>query len=298
MTFDRIYKILSADAIWQNDPDLPDYNPQPPQSVQIAVSGLEEAYLVGEGGFTDWGALTSTLVGSWDDVTGLQEGQTYTDGAPPVIGTPTFPVTADYATWIRPLGNEAGRATGQLDSTRWQGHPEQKFLDNDNRYPSTNTPFSLEIYRENFGADAPAWDIATNYVTEDYATNGGSTWQASQDSLGQTPYGGSPYWEFVNTPGWGWSVEMLSADPLRDITARAISVYSDPECTLFLYTTGAFVQDGSHGNNFYTQCPVGQRTPTAAQVNFALLLGAAQEGFMNIPEGTEALESLFWAADQ
>ena len=290
---DRIYKIATVDAQWD------DLNPQPPQSVQIAVSGLEEAYLVGELGFTDWDALTSTLVGSWDTVTGLQEGQTYTAGLPPVIGKPTFPVTADYATWIRPLGNDSGRATGQLDSTRWQGHPEQKFLDNDNRYPSTNTPFTLEIVRENIGADAPVWDSVTQYFTGDYVQSPlGTTWKALQDSLNETPFGGSLFWEFVNTPGWGWSVVMLSADPLRDITARAIGIYSDPECTLFLYTTGAFVQDGSHGNNFYTECPAGQRTATPEQVNFALLLGSAQEGWFNLAEGGDETESLFWSADQ
>jgi len=294
MSIDRIYGIPTASAQWD------ELNPQPNQTVLIATNATESAFLVGSGGFAEWDALgTAYLIGSWDSETGLQEGQSWDDSEPPVVvGTPTHPATADYLEWIRPLGNEEGRATGLLDSMRWAGHAEPKFLQDDNRYPSTNTPFSLEIYRENIGVGASAWDSVTQFFTGDYATNGGSTWRALQDSLNQTPFGGSTFWEFVNTPGWGWSVEMLSADPLRDITARAISVYSDPECTLFLYTTGAFVQDGSHGNNFYTQCPVGQRTPTAAQVNFALLLGAAQEGFMNIPEGTEALESLFWAADQ
>lgn len=91
---------------------------------------------------------------------------------------------------------------------------------------------------------------------------------------------------------------MLSADPLRDITARGIGVYSDPECTAFLYTTGSFVQDGSHNNNFYTECPAGQRTPAPAQVNFALLLGSAQEGYFNLPEGGDDVEALFWSSDQ
>ena len=36
----------------------------PPQSVQIAVNAPDEAYLVGEAGFTEWDALPSTLVGS------------------------------------------------------------------------------------------------------------------------------------------------------------------------------------------------------------------------------------------
>lgn len=294
MSFDRIYKILTADPQWD------ELNPQPPQSVQIASNATESAYLVGSGGFADWDALTSTLVGSWDSTTGLQEGESYDESEPPVVvGTPTYPVTADYADWIRPLGNDAGRATGILDSTRWQGHVEQKFLFEDNRYPPTDYPFTLEIYRENIGVDAPVWDNATQYFTGDYVQSPlGTTWRAIQDNFNQTPFGGSPFWEFINTPGWGWSVVMLSADPERDITARGIGVYSDPECTAFLYTTGAFVQDGSHGNNYYTECPVGQRTPTPNQVNFALLLGAAQEGYFNLPEGGENVMALFWKSDQ
>ena len=89
---------------------------------------------------------------------------------------------------------------------------------------------------------------------------------------------------------------MISNDPGRDITARAIGVYSDPECTAYLYTTGAFVDDGS--GNYYTECPVGQRQPTDAQVNFALLLGAAQEGFFNLPEGGGDADAQFWQSDQ
>ena len=289
MSNDRIYSILTADL----PVDLPS------QSVQIAVDGLNEAYLVGEAGFADWDALTSTLVGSWDTATGLQEGQSYDIDGTTVIGTPTFPVTADYATWIRPLGNEAGRATGLLDSTRWQGHPEQKFLQDDHRYPDTDSPFTLQISRVNNGADAPEWDALTQYFTGDYVQSPlGTTWQASQDNLGESPFGGSPFWDLIASPGWGWDVVMLSDDPARDITARAIGVYSDPECTLFLYTTGAFVQDGSHGNNYYTICPAGQYTATPEQVNFALLLGSAQEGWFNLPEGGDETQALFWSSDQ
>jgi len=291
MSIDRIYGITTSAV----PVDLP------PQTVQIAANLTETAYLVGDGGFADWSDLVTNdgayIVGSWDSDTGLQEGESY-DEFGMVIGTPTHPVTADYATWIRPLGNDAGRATGILDATRWQGHVEQKFLETDNRYPATNRPFTLEIYRENIGADAQPWSAVTQYFTGDYVTSGGSTWKALQDNLNQTPFGGSPFWEFINTPGWGWSVVMLSADPLRDITARGIGVYSDPECTAFLYTTGSFVQDGSHNNNFYTECPAGQRTPAPAQVNFALLLGSAQEGYFNLPEGGDDVEALFWSSDQ
>ena len=138
---------------------------------------------------------------------------------------------------------------------RWAGHPEQKFLQDDNRYPTTDSPFQLRIIREEFVAPDPF-------------------------------------------PGFGWSVEMISADPLRDITARGIGVYSDPECTAFLYTTGSFVQDGSHDNRYYTTCPAGQRTVTPDQVNFALLLGSLQEGFFNLPEGSSTSDALFWSHNQ
>ena len=250
---DRIYKITAP--AWQNDPDLPDYFPFPPQTALIAVNGTDEAYLVGEGGIADWDALTAVIVGSWDSVTGLQEGQSFDVDGTTVIGTPTFPVTADYADWIRPLGNDDGRATGLLDSTRWAGHSEPKYLQDANRYPDTNAPFQLKIYREEIVAPDPF-------------------------------------------PGWGWSVEMISADPERDITARAVGVYSDPECTAFLYTTGAFIQDGTHDNNFYTECPAGERKPAPEQINFALLQGSLQEGFFNLPVGTDLTDALFWEKNQ
>jgi hypothetical protein len=94
---------------------------------------------------------------------------------------------------------------------------------------------------------------------------------------------------------WGWRVDMVSEDPSRDITARAVGIYSDPECTAYLYTTGAFVDDGS--GNYYTECPVGQRKASPEPVYFALLLGAGQEGYFNLIDEAEGAEvtKLFWA---
>jgi hypothetical protein len=93
---------------------------------------------------------------------------------------------------------------------------------------------------------------------------------------------------------------MISADPQRDITARAIGQYSDPEATSFLFTTGAFINDGKYGDVFYTECPPGNRAATADPVYFALLLGAAQEGIFQLdsPDDGSHAEALFWAADQ
>ena len=283
--------------------DLPLPEDMPGQSVLMAewTDGVDkQAYLYTAADITAW-PVAAEVTGAWED-NGLQNGETYDIGGN-VIGTPNFPVTADYSTFVRPLGNDNGRATGILDSLKWQGHQESsgggKFLETDNRYTSADSPFTLEIIRENIGVDAPVWDAVTQYFTGDYVQSPlGTTWQASQDSLNESPFGGSAFWDFVNSPGWGWSVVMLSADPLRDITARAVGIYTDPECTIFEYTTGSFVQDGSHGNNYYTVCPPGNRLPAPDQVNFALLLGAAQEGFFNLPENSGTTEALFWASDQ
>jgi len=289
MSLDRYYKIPTADIA-----GIPD------QSVLVATNATDSAFLVGQLDFPIWDAFpTASIVGSWDSVTSLQEGQSY-DPFPTVIGTPTHPITADYATWIRPLGNDNGEATGILDSTRWAGHAEAKFLQNDRRYTDSNAPFTLEIIRQDYGSTALPWDVGTTYNTGDFATSGGM-WQSLQDgNVGNTPFGGSPFWEFINQSGpWGWVVQMLSDDPGRDITARGIGVYSDPEATAFLYTTGSFINDGKYGDVFYTEAPAGNRTANPDPVYFALLLGASQEGIfqLNAPEDGAEAEALFWAAD-
>ena len=85
-----------------------------------------------------------------------------------------------------------------------------------------------------------------------------------------------------------------TSDPARDITARGIGIYSDPDWTSYLYTTGSFVDDGS--GNYYTECPVGQRTAAPDPVYFALHLGAAQEGTWQLIGDVE--ERQFWGGNQ
>lgn len=249
---DFIVKIPSS-----TDDLFDDENPRPSPSVLVNEYDDEgtptRAYLYSGDDPASWGG-DAGLVGAWDASTGLQAGQSYDENGD-IVGTPTYVVDADYWEKIRPLGNNEGRATGHLDSLRWAGHSEAKFLQNDSRYKDDEAPFALKISRVEITAPDPF-------------------------------------------PGWGWVVEMLSDDPMRDITARAVGIYSDPECTAYLYTTGAFVQDGSHDNNFYTECPAGQRTVNPEQVNFALLLGSVQEGFFNLPEGGGDTEALFWSKDQ
>jgi len=295
MSVDTIIALNASEAIWD------DLNPQPAQSVKMAAynDGVDkEAYLAANSDIADWPA-SAYIVGAWDDATGLQAGETYDPNTGDVIGSPLFPVQSDYADYIRPLGNQAGRATGLLDSLRWAGHPEQKFLFEDYRYTPINSPFTLEIIRQDYGSDALPWDNGTTYQTGDFATSGGM-WVSLQDgNIGNTPFGGSPFWEFINQSGpWGWVVKMLSDDPSRDITSRAIGVYSDPECTIFQYTTGTYINDGKYGDVYYTECPSGNRLTNLEQVNFALLLGSAQEGFMNLPIESDVNTSLYWSSDQ
>ena len=274
-------------------------NPRPGQSVLVLEYDDKRCYLYSADDVSAWPPVV--ILAAWEQ-SGLQTGQTYDNSEPPeVIGSPTHPIHADYWNFVRPLGNGVeGRATGPLRTKRWQGHPEARYAIEDvSEYPAVDAPFQLKITRDDYGSEALPWDNGTTYALGDFATSGGM-WQSLQDNnTGNTPFGGSPFWEFINQPGvWGWTVEMISNDPLRDITARAIGVYSDPECTSYLYTTGAFIQDGSHDNNFYTECPIGQRQATDAQVNFALLLGSAQEGWFNLPEGGGDAEALFWNSGQ
>lgn len=107
---------------------------------------------------------------------------------------------------------------------------------------------------------------------------------------------------------WGWTVEMLSNDPNRDITARAIGVYENNGN--YLYTTGAFVlmdfdDIDIHGNPVVVQryasvCPVGQRKANPETVYFKLLLGSAPEGSWNFNDLNEGAvqTKLFWEFDK
>ena len=165
---------------------------------------------------------------------------------------------SDYQLY-RPLGNEAGVATGDLTAQGRQGWTVryQEWDDTDPEdikaviYPVTNMPFQLQIERQ--------------YIDD--------------DGFPQIPH--------------GWKVTMISEDPARDITARGIGIY-DANWN-YLYTTGAFVPDG---DTYSTVCPVGQRTADEVDVYFKLLLGSAPEGEWVLPIGTAGDIRQFWENDQ
>jgi hypothetical protein len=294
MSLDRIYKILTADAQWD------DLNPEPPQSVEIATEALDSAYLVGSGGFTPWSVLTATIVGSWDSVTGLQEGQSWDNGN--VIGTPTHPVTADYTAWIRPLGNDDRHATGDLDSTRWAGHDELKALLDADRYPAADNPFTLTLVRDDH--TYPAWDSVTTYDTGEQVMHAGTGW-TSQQTLNTNHEPGQPGsgpWWLAAEFGWGWTATMIEPSTSQDpITAYNVRGYPTPECVPGdqIYTSGYFTDIG--GGTFQTSIPSGNWTPTEEQVNIALIFaggGNAQTGILTLEVGQDEATAEFWSHDQ
>jgi hypothetical protein len=176
-------------------------------------------------------------------------------------GEPMSVITSDYADWIRPLGNDDGVATGFLDSMRWQGHSEPKWFQYDDTDPGDVQAERYPAYQRPF-----TLQIERTFIND--------------DGFPQIPH--------------GWKVTMLSADPLRDITARAIGIYNDAGD--YLYTTGAFIDDGT--GTYFTECPVGQRTADEVQINFKLLLGSAPEGAWTLPVGQGSDAREFWSSDQ
>ena len=169
-----------------------------------------------------------------------------------------------------PVGNDAGISTGDISYHGYQGHNIRHRQESVGQFE--------------YPADNQAFKLR---ITRTLTTD---------DSWPHIP--------------WGWLVEMLSEDPERDITARAIGVYD--EAGAYLYTTGAFVlmdfEDGGfdeEGNPIITQryatvCPVGQRTAEAEPVHFKLLLGSAPEGawvLKDLNEGATQTRN-FWQGDK
>jgi hypothetical protein len=107
--------------------------------------------------------------------------------------------------------------------------------------------------------------------------------------------------------GWGWRAEMRGSVGTRNPGVRAIGIYSDKECTMYLYTTGAFVQGqsawqfdaaGEPLTVWYTECPLGQLKPTKGDWYFAVLYASIQEGKHTLSQNRTAVRALFWETTQ
>lgn len=128
-------------------------------------------------------------------------------------------------------------------------------------------------------------------------------------------FGGNdnPAWD-----SWGWRAEMLGVSSSRDPTSYAIGIYSDPDCTAYLYTTGAFSEQPSEWQvgeqedeqglpipiqvwaTEYNPGLLGQPSETPQDIHHAVLFGSAQEGRATLPGGPEpgAVGHLYWKASQ
>ena len=112
----------------------------------------------------------------------------------------------------------------------------------------------------------------------------------------------NPEWD-----GWGYRAEIVGSAASRDPSARAIGIYSDPECTQYLYTTGAFVQmesdwqvdeAGTPITVWATQTPEGWAETEKQDWHIACLLGSAQEGHNTLRADVDGVTYLFWEHDQ
>ncbi len=164
-----------------------------------------------------------------------------------------------FFTVMRPLGNEDGVATDSLDYHHWMGHKQRH-----------QQPVPLpEIL--------PQYPVGTQPII--------LTMERYWDT--------TPGWE-----GWGWKATIEFSDPDRAPDARAVGIY-DADWN-YLYTTGAFVWTDVGGGIFkwQTHNPAGRAAPEKEPLYYALLLGSAQEGRMELLAGADSRVNFFWDEDQ
>jgi len=86
------------------------------------------------------------------------------------------------------------------------------------------------------------------------------------------------------SPGqWGWRAEMSVQSQSFEPGVRAIGVYADAACTQYLYTTAAFVLDGT---KWATEWNEGK--PAAADVHWAILWASIKEQQGTLPADADA----------
>jgi hypothetical protein len=304
MSTDFILEVLVAETNWQNNRKLPNYYPQPRQSVELPWNGdpLLTAYQYTSDDadpLPAWPVGTS-VVGAWDGETSLQFGETYDNGN--VIGTPNFPISADWWDFINLLGNDNRSATGPLRSLHWQGHSPIRYAITDtSEYPLTDDPFTLTITRTD--NTYPDWDAGTTYDTGEKVMHDGQGW-ASQQTLNtnhEPGQAGSGPWWAVTASGYGWIATMIEPSVSQDpITGYNIRVYPTADCTpgTQIYTSGNF-SNGS--GSFTTESTSNQWTPTADAVNIALIFvggGNSQNGIIIMDVGVDEVTGQFWSHDQ
>jgi hypothetical protein len=90
-------------------------------------------------------------------------------------------------------------------------------------------------------------------------------------------------------PGWndiiGWKAVITAGEENFTPTNLAMAEYTNPNCDGYLYTTGAFQQDG---DTWYAVCPPGQEKGDV-DVNLGLLYGAAQLACFTFKAGEQEM---------
>lgn len=97
-------------------------------------------------------------------------------------------------------------------------------------------------------------------------------------------------------PGWndalGWKAVITAGEEVFTPTNLAMAEYTNPNCDGYLYTTGAFQQEG---DTWFAVCPPGQEKGDV-DLNFGLLYGAAQLACFTLTAGVQ--EQIIYAYEE
>ena len=161
-------------------------------------------------------------------------------------------IDPDVAEYLQPAGNVEGEAPTSVAFNHFMGHAPERAI--------TDTPAADTLPQ--FPADKQPYQVTVERTV------------ILDDGFAHIPHG------FV--------FRIQFAAPDTQPTARSFGVYSDVECTQYLWTPGAFQNAGpdDEGDTIWQiNCPVGQRTAEPQEWHFAMLLGAAQVGKFTLPAG-------------
>lgn len=174
-------------------------------------------------------------------------------------------IDSDVAEYLQPAGNVEGEAPTSVAFNHFMGHAPERAI--------TDTPAADTLPQ--FPADKQPYQVTVERTV------------ILDDGFAHIPHG------FV--------FRIQFAAPDTQPTARSFGVYSDVECTQYLWTPGAFQNAGpdDEGDTIWQiNCPVGQRTAEPQEWHFAMLLGAAQVGKFTLPVGQESTTRYFFEANR
>ena len=174
-------------------------------------------------------------------------------------------IDPDVAEYLQPAGNVEGEAPTSVAFNHFMGHAPERAI--------TDTPAADTLPQ--FPADKQPYQVTVERTV------------ILDDGFAHIPHG------FV--------FRIQFAAPDTQPTARSFGVYSDVECTQYLWTPGAFQNAGpdDEGDTIWQiNCPVGQRTAEPQEWHFAMLLGAAQVGKFTLPVGQESTARYFFEANR